>query len=63
MEPIVRKGKLHELDRSDRSFWQTKSLIERFRAVELISNPSLEDNEAIKQEFSRVLKVTHRKRS
>ena len=37
----LRKRHLHDADHSDRPYWLEQSFLERFRAVELISNPSL----------------------
>lgn len=60
--PFVRKRSLHDTNRTDRVYWQTRTYLERFQAVELISNPSLEHPEDAQQELPRVLKVTHRQR-
>jgi hypothetical protein len=56
----LRKRRLHDADRADRRYWLEGSYLERFRAVELISNPSLAEH--AQQAFPRILRVTHRQR-
>lgn len=57
---FLRKRHLHDGDRADRRYWLERSYLERFRAVELISNPGLAEH--AQQAFPRILKVTHRQR-
>jgi hypothetical protein len=40
----LRKRHLHDNDRTDRRYWLERSYLERFRAVELISNPGLAEH-------------------
>jgi hypothetical protein len=57
---FIRKRRLHDSSATERDYWRARSYAERFRAVELISNPLLAED--AQQEFPRVLKVTHRRR-
>lgn len=57
---LVRKRRLHDSGLTGVDYWRERTPLERFRAVELISNPSLAED--AQQELPRVLTVTRRQR-